>query len=161
MKGISPFIAIILLVAITVSVGSLISMWYFGLLGKQTETIEEETTTKIRCIHGSILIWDSTIKCDFSGATDYLNFTVENTGTIDLYNLKVQINNGSLIFGPYNVTDILTGSTFNSSFPLKPGWKRDVKVDITDDIVGNKLEWINIITQCVDVEDKSYNIPCS
>jgi flagellin-like protein len=161
MRGISPFIAIILLVAITVSAGALISMWWFGLLGKQTGVVEEETTIKIRCTHGSILIWDSSIKCDFSGATDYLNFTVENTGTIDLYDLKVQISNGSLIFGPYNVTDVLTGSTFSSSFPLKPGWKRVVKVDIppTDNIAGN-AEWISITTQCPGVEDRSYNIPC-
>jgi hypothetical protein len=45
---------------------------------------------------------------------------------------------GSLIFGPYNVTDVLTSSTFSSSFPLKPGWKRVVKVDVppTDNIAG-------------------------
>lgn len=160
MKGISPFIAVILLVAITVSAGALISIWWFGLMGKQAGVIEEETTTKIRCVHGGILIWDGSIKCDFSGTADYLNFTVENTGTVDLYNLKVQIYNGSIIFGPYNLTDVLTGSIFTSTFPLKPGWKRVVKVEITDNIAGD-AEWINIITQCADVEDRTYNIDCT
>ncbi|MDI6807241.1 MAG: hypothetical protein QMD14_05570 [Candidatus Aenigmarchaeota archaeon] len=161
MKGISPFIAVILLIAMTVSVGIIVSIWWTGLIQKQAGIIEEESVTKLKCTHGGILIWDETVKCNFAGATDSLNFTVENTGTIDLYNLKVQIFNGSAIYGPYDVIDILKGSVFTSTFPLKPGWKRSVEVNITPENIAGNAEWINIITQCPDVEDKTYNVACS
>lgn len=49
MKGISPFIAVVLLIAIVIIVGSVISTWFTGLIGGVTKPLGPEAEKIMRC----------------------------------------------------------------------------------------------------------------
>jgi flagellin-like protein len=166
MRGVSPFIATILLIAMAVTVGGVIVAWYTGLLGLQAGLVEEEAMSEIECLGGAILIHDATIRCDVSrpGTTadpDLLNFTVENTGRINLWNLRAQLYVADRTWGPYEMVDLAEGKLFTRDWPLRPGYKRTVWVNLTENIITGDAEWISIITQCPGVGDKVEAIDCT
>lgn len=83
MKAISPFIAIVLLIAFTVAVGGLISLFLTGLTTTQTGTAEAVTTNQTRCSGIYIDIYKVTSdKIFFSNPTTQaltkINFTTSD-----------------------------------------------------------------------------------
>jgi FlaG/FlaF family flagellin (archaellin) len=86
MKGISPFIAIVLIIAISVAVGGIMSVWMTGFFSTTTETVSEEKTKQIICTDAGISLKD------LKYVSGYLNGTVENTGWISLGNISLQIS---------------------------------------------------------------------
>lgn len=154
MKGVSPFIASVLLIVMTVSAGALLAMWYMGLIKLQASNVGNEAEEKTTCSYGGIRILTETIRCDFSGSPpatkDYLNFTVENSGSINLYNLKMQIYIQGVSYS-FDVYETATNSTFNSTYPLRPDERKTVSVNITQNAPLANPDWIRLITQCSGV----------
>lgn len=152
MKGISPFVATILLIALVISIAIVLNVWYAEFIKKQTTIVGEKTEEKIACEDAGIKIFSNSIKCDFSGnATpinpDYLNFSVQNTGWIGLYNLIVQINLLGITHS-FNTYDALTNLTFTKDYPLQPGKIATLVANITYDLPLKDPDWIVLITQC-------------
>jgi len=91
LKGISPLISIVLLVALAVAVGAIISTWLFGFTRKQTSTVGERAEENILCSYASLLLSN----------VEYCNGRVtgqiENTGDVSLLIKKLVIvySNGS------------------------------------------------------------------
>jgi hypothetical protein len=155
MKGISQFIAVILLIAISVAIGAIVSLWYSGLISKQAGEVEKQIEKATECSFGGIRILAETIRCDFSGNgtpsnPDNLNFTVENSGSINLYDLRVQILVSGLVY-TFDVLDAQNNLTFSSNYPLRPDESKTVKANITKDLPLADAEWIKLITQCSGV----------
>jgi archaellum component FlaG (FlaF/FlaG flagellin family) len=161
MKGISAFIATVLIIAFTIGVGMLLGPWIYSLAQSQSQTIGKESETRLECNYGGIRIDDDTIKCSFTGNPDFLNFTIENTGTIDLYNFTCEIYQNGVIY-EYGVSNSINNQTFTSASPLRPAQKRTVSVNITDNLNATNPEWIRImVPKCPTVSDKSTNIICT
>jgi len=160
MKGVSTFIAMVLTIAFVAGAAIIISGWLTGLTHKQTEIIGDETTTKTECNYAGIRILDDTVKCTFSTSPDKLNFTIENTGNIDLYNFTAEIYFGGIVYS--NTTyNYFTNDNFTSSSPLKPGEKKTIIVNM-DDLASGNPEWIRIVSaRCPSVSDKVTNVTCS
>jgi len=87
MKGISPVIAIVLLIAFTVSVAGILSIWLMGFATTSTGLIEEEATRELICSYGGISLSD----LKFCSTNDRLAGKSENTGTINIGNITIQI----------------------------------------------------------------------
>lgn len=87
MRGISPIIAVVLLIAFTVAVAGILSIWLMGFARTSTETIEEESLTQLICSYGGISLSD----LKFCSTTNRITGKVENTRTINLGNITVQI----------------------------------------------------------------------
>ena len=92
-KAVSPFIASILLLAITVSVATIVANWFKNY----AETTAEDTANAndINCLNLGINIDDPI----YNSATNIASFIVENTGTVNFYVDKLSIiyiySNGS------------------------------------------------------------------
>jgi hypothetical protein len=152
---------LIITIAITVAVGGIISLWITSLTQTQTRIVENKTGQEVECRYGGIKIDDATIKCDFTGISDKLNFTLENTGTIDMYSFNGEIYLSGLIYR-YSVYNPLTNLAFNSTYPIRSGERKTVVVNITDDL-SNTTDptWIRITTRCPTVDDKVENVDCT
>lgn len=85
MKAISPLIASVLLIAFTVAVGGVLSVWITSFTTSSTQTVEEQATTSLACSYGGVSL--SNLKYCGGG----LSGRVENTGNIALGNITIQI----------------------------------------------------------------------
>jgi FlaG/FlaF family flagellin (archaellin) len=155
MRGVSPFIATILLIAFSVAVGGLMMSWYMGLTKTQAGLVSNQTEQETTCNWGGIRVLTETIKCNFAGNgsstnPEYLNFSVHNSGSINLYNLKVQVYVGG-IARTYDLYEVTTNLTFTPSYPLKPEEIKTVAANITEDLPFSDADWIRVITQCSNV----------
>lgn len=87
MKGISALIATVLLIAFTVGTAGIISVWLTGFTKEQTGTIGDQASTSVLCSYGGINLRN----LRFNGTTGLLNGSIENTGTIVLGSISLQI----------------------------------------------------------------------
>jgi len=161
MKGISPFIATVLIISFTIGAGALLGPWIYSLTKSHADTVGGETETRLNCQYGGIRIDDESIKCSFTDTPDFLNFTIENTGTVNLYDFTCEIYLNGVIY-EYGVNNSMNNQTFTSSSPLRPAQRRTVTVNITDDLASANPEWIRIrVPRCPTVDDRVTNVPCS
>ena len=79
MKGISPLIAAVLLIAITVAVTTVFMGWYSTLVSSQSRTVENRTRTGIDCTAARISILD--VYMDFTNNVSRVS--VRNSGQVD------------------------------------------------------------------------------
>lgn len=85
MKGISPLIATVLLIAFTVAVAGIISVWLTGFASTTTKTVGGQANIEIICTGGQISL--KNLKC----VNGYLSGDISNAGTIALGNITLQI----------------------------------------------------------------------
>ncbi|MEM5829786.1 MAG: archaellin/type IV pilin N-terminal domain-containing protein [Candidatus Aenigmatarchaeota archaeon] len=85
MKGISPLVASILLIAITVAVAGLVGTWIFGFTRTSTQTVKQQADIEIVCSGGGISL------SDVCYSNNYLSGYITNIGTIPLGNIALTI----------------------------------------------------------------------
>ena len=91
-KGISPLLATVILIALTLAVAALLGSWFTSVTRMQTDIIEETAATQINCTAAHLEISDVTC----SGSSDNIKVSITNLGNdIALYNFTtlVTINN--------------------------------------------------------------------
>lgn len=86
-KAISSLIATVLLIAFTVSVASIISVWLTGFTRSTTSTVSSQAEMDITCNNAQIAL--STLK--YCSSNSYLSGDVSNSGTVALGNVSLQI----------------------------------------------------------------------
>jgi flagellin-like protein len=161
MKGISPFIATVLIIAFTIGIGMLLGPWIYNLTQSQSQTIGKESENRLECNYAGLRIIGDSIQCTFSGNPDFLNFTLENTGNIDLYNFTAEIKLNGIIYD-YGVNNSITNTAFTQSSPLRPGQERTVAVNITDNLASANPDYVRIFTSiCPTKDDKVTGVTCS
>jgi flagellin-like protein len=111
-KGISPLIAAVLLIAITISIGVVMSRWSNVFVQDQVNTVAGQSSSKIKC-QGAAL---RTTGGQINSTTQNVSLTGENTGTVDLTDFK------------FNIV-LANGTTVNPdasplNFTLNPGSKQ-------------------------------------
>lgn len=110
-KGISPLLATVILIALTLAVAALLGSWFTSVTRMQTDIIEEDITTQVNCTAALLEITDITCSND----TQKIQVTITNLGNdISLYSFStlVTLNN------TYYLNS--TGGP-NSTDPLEPG----------------------------------------
>jgi len=110
-KGISPLLATVILIALTLAVAALLGSWFTSVTRMQTGIIEEDIRTQVNCTAALLEIVDITCSND----TQKIQVTITNMGSnIELYDFStlVTVNN------TYYLNS--TGGP-NSTDPLNPG----------------------------------------
>ncbi len=129
-KGISPLVAVVLLIAITVAVGGILSIWLSGYTTRMTETVGSQT----EAIEAQIKCAQSILEPNVIYGNNWTYVTVfYKTGTEDLYNFTITVFGG----GKINTTII---SDYTKDSPLTPGrsFAKNITVD-SDMIPPNRV----------------------
>lgn len=124
MKGISPLIATILLIAFTVAVGGLLSVWFSSLTTSQTQTVQAGSDALANCATTSLSITD--VRYVASGSSRIVNVTIASSGNQNLKNLTFVIAGGGAVTNSikyYNSSgdDFTPGSIFATSIDTTGG----------------------------------------
>lgn len=124
MKGISPLIATVLLIAFVVAVGGLLSVWLSSLTSSQTETVEAGGDALAKCATTNIII--EQVKYASSGTPPLVNITVSSIGSQVLKNLTMTVTGGgatttSIKYFNATGSDFQPGSVFSASLNTSGG----------------------------------------
>lgn len=129
MKGISPLIAAVLLIAFTVAIATLIMGWFSTLTRTTTATVTNSTSAAVNCADARVSIRDVYIQTGGAAAAQVANVIVENTGgsTVGLVSLQL-INTTGNVFGTgftavgsFNKSQLLTFTITGATFAACPG----------------------------------------
>jgi len=90
-KGLSPLIATVLLIAMTLAVATILGGWFSGITKTQTEIMEETTKKQINCTGALLSISD--VMC--SSTDQQLKIAITNLGNTELYGFSTlaKVNN--------------------------------------------------------------------
>lgn len=86
-KGVSPFIASVLLIAFAIAVAGLYSGWITSFVEETTEEVGERSEKRVTCSYGGIALDD----LEYNKTIANLSGTVENTDIIVLGNIDFEI----------------------------------------------------------------------
>ena len=157
MKGISPLIATVLLIALTVSVTALVGTWLLGFTRTSTQTVQQQADIEIICGNGGISLSDV---CYSNG---YLAGYIKNTGSIPLgkINMNILYTNGSTqkYYLDYAMGSVLPTTSCCGNLTILVGEKYRFNISTSSD-----YELVYVLTNCtsrVTDEVKSWEIvPC-
>ncbi len=115
MKAISPMIAVVLLIAFTVAVGGILSVWLSTLAQTQTSTVSSGTEKQVKCSASALKI--SEVRYPTGTGNANVNVTVVyDSGRETLSNITVEITARGNI------------SIANSTGAVQPGEARSVSI---------------------------------
>jgi flagellin-like protein len=155
-KGISPMIATVLLIAFTVAVGGIISMWLTTMASTQTTATGTAAEKQVLCARSVLSIDEVTSHLNTTAGGDTFNVTVTYmSGSEDLYYFNISLIDNlrnSFTATPVNVTN------FNKTNPFKPGSTQVFNLNIADrnsvekvgDLLGSSLYSLKVIAKCQD-----------
>lgn len=148
MKGISALIATVLLIAFTVGTAGIISVWLTSFTKEQTGTIGNQASNSVICSYGGINLRSLT----FNGTTGLLNGSVENTGTVALGNVSLQIlyTNSSDQKNPLCKVGSQAVNCTTANLTLSPREMSSFSVAI-----GSNYDKIRTYTNCSSVYDEA------
>ncbi|HLC76956.1 MAG TPA: hypothetical protein VJH04_02010 [archaeon] len=115
MKGISPLIASVMLIVITVAVSTLLSGWLSTTTTSQTRNIQNTTQTHLQCQYADLYIKNATYTCNnncTTGTQHTTSITVVNSGKKTLAIDSIYIR---------NTTGIVTLLSLNETKTLNVG----------------------------------------
>lgn len=145
MKGISPFIAVILLVAFTVGVAGLVNVWLSGFTQTTSNIVSNQSTSEITCTYGGVSLKN------LKYASGNISGKIENTGTISLDRIQLQ----TLFKNATSVKVALCGTAsapFNcSSANLSLSAREATSFNVS--IGGSNYDDIRVLTHCAPVYD--------
>lgn len=100
-KAVSPLIATVLLIAFAVALGAVVMNWGRGYVDDTTQFASEKSAKEIRCsmdISIKFIEFDDEKQICLDNGTDTINFTLQNSGTVQVEGIKIQaIGNSSIV----------------------------------------------------------------
>jgi flagellin-like protein len=148
-KGISPLIATVLLIAFTVAVAGIISVWLTGFAATTTKTVGSQANLEIICTGAQISL------TGLRYCSNYLSGDVSNSGMLALGNITMQIfyTNGtqhpklylSLVGNSVNVSTACCGN-----LTISPGEKYRFNTS-----VSSNYDKIRVIPNCTAKADEA------
>lgn len=122
MKGISPLVATVLLIAFTIAVGGILSVWLGSFTKTQTTIVESSSDAQVKCALSALVVKEVKYHC--SSDPRYANVTVVyETGTEQLSNITISV---------------FSGGNFTSSTGWASGLVQGQTASFTLNIVGMK-----------------------
>lgn len=147
LKGISPLVATILLIALTVAVAGIISIWANSFARSQTELVGEKSTISITCSYGNINMKN----LRFQTASTRLAGTLENIGQISLGNISLSIVYQNASSQSVKLCNDPTGSVSCSVANLSLATAEQQAFNVT--IWGSNYDSVKASTNCSSVSD--------
>ncbi|MEE9322935.1 MAG: archaellin/type IV pilin N-terminal domain-containing protein [Candidatus Aenigmarchaeota archaeon] len=146
MKGISPVIAAVLLIAISVAVGVMISSWITHWVSSRTAQASSA------CVTNTNYRIDS---ATFHSSTDSLTLVLTNLGNVELYGFSVQILNGTDVY-VYNTTDpkLSISPNITETNPLREQRSVVIIIDMTGGYhssLGSTADQIKILNKACPI----------
>ncbi len=89
MKGISPLIASVLLIAFTLAVASIFSGWLTSFTKKTGTQIQERSDVRVTCSYGGVAL--SNLQYNSTASSGNLTGTIENTDIVDLGDIDIEV----------------------------------------------------------------------
>lgn len=83
-KGISPLVAAVLLIAVTMTIAGVLAYWASTFVRGQTDTFANQTVAS-ECNFASFVVE----ACSYDQANERMTFILNNVGSIDLNNVTV------------------------------------------------------------------------
>lgn len=139
MKGISPFIATVLLIAFAVVVGSVFSGWLTSFTKETTGIVKVHSEKRVICSYGGIAL--SSLK--YNRTTGNFSGTVENTDVITLGDIDFEI------FYTDASRDVL-----DLNMTLEPGERDTFNRNVTKMNTTGYSSKVRVITNCSNVYDE-------
>jgi len=149
MKGISPLVAEVLLIAIAVSVASLFGMWIIGFSKTQTATLQNQTTQEIDCSNANIAFYGTP-----TYSSGKFSSLIKNTGLIVLKGIYLDVIYDNSTTQRIELCEN-ENSVFeceNANLTLYQGDIRSIEVSIDSNIYSIILS----SSTCPSVSDKLY-----
>jgi flagellin-like protein len=147
MKGISPLIATVLLVALTVAIASVVTTWMTTLSKEKSSVIGNKTDVAIDCTAANIDVKD--VYVDFS--SNISRTIVWNSGQVG-----ISVTDASL-FNKQGESAVL-----NSTLPvsLSPGSMATIRFNVSG-VFSNCLNFSQVLvsTDCVGISDRFTGTP--
>lgn len=84
MKGISPLVAAVLLIAVTMTIAGVLAYWATQFVSGRVEAFSNQTIST-ECNFGNFVV-DA---CSYSSASGKMTFILDNIGTVGLSNITV------------------------------------------------------------------------
>ena len=134
-KAVSPLVAAVLLIAVTMTIAGMLSYWASGFVRQQTETFSNQSVVS-RCNFADFRVY----LCNYNSSSQRVNLILENIRTIELRNLT------AFVIYPDN-----TISTFDLNGTLPAGFIK------TFPILGVTGGFSNVLikTECPDLSVSS------
>ncbi len=144
-KGISPLIAVVLLIAFTVATAGIINVWLAGFTRQSSDTVSNESISSLKCSYGGVALKSlKYANANISGA-------IENTGTIGLNRIQIQ----ALFKNATSAKVALCGSStapYNcSTANLSIAPRESAPFNIS--IGGSNYDKIRVLTDCASIYD--------
>lgn len=137
LKGVSPLIATVLLVASTITLAVVIVPWAIDFAQNQIATVTTQGEEKVNCIEAGLNFQGSDVGYDSMTNPSRINVTISNTGLVGLYDFRLQFKLGDAYSGLYSPTTQYNASskvspqqkvTLNASIPQLSGTLKSVRV---------------------------------
>lgn len=130
-KGISPFIASVLLIAFAIAVAGIFSGWITSFTKETTEEVKKHSEKRVTCSYGGIALDDLV----YNSTSGNLTGMIENTDIIVLGNIDLEI-----------FYDNATREEKDLNKILEPGEK-----DVFNELADDNYDKIRVITNCSNV----------
>lgn len=146
-KGISPFIASVILIAFVISIAGIASGWFQGFLKERVSEVEKGSEKSVECTFASISFdskdvkWAKNESNYFTG--DSVNITLRNSGNEKLYNFTV-----NYVVNKTGYPGNITQNQKTADNPLLPGSQVVLVTEIqnTSSLEGERLNKVRIST---------------
>jgi flagellin-like protein len=149
-KGVSPLIATVLLIAFTIAVGGIISVWLTSFTTTTTQTVGQQSQTQIVCGTGGIQL------SNVGYCSPYITGYVSNTGSISLGNITFTVlyadTTREMFYTQYNST-VMKLSTCCGNFTMLPGEKYWFNFSISK----SNYQILRVVTNCTTITDEVDN----
>ena len=146
-KGISPLISVVLLIALSIVISTIIMTWSTTLVKTQEDIIENKTKTAVECASADINI--DSVYLDFTSNISRVN--VRNSGQVDYQIISVSLvsdSGKSCIYS--NATNLTT-----APISLSKGEITTIEFNLTNVInTCANFSYAMVSTNCVGISDK-------
>ena len=137
MKGISPLIGYIMLLAMVVILAATLSPWLLRITDQSTNQTGEDVNKEIYCRDISYdFVSDygtQGVEWDFSGSGDYLRVKIKNYGTVNIWSFSFEFELADYSLVRFDATQ---DSQIERADPLKPGETAIIEANITQDLTS-------------------------
>lgn len=148
-KGISPLIATVMLIAITVIIATIQSGWLTSFTKTQQDTIENRTSEIVDCTSADITIDD--VYLDFT--TNVSRVHIRNTGQVN----ALAISSAVLLTKKGSQMPIVTNLTNIST--LTKGQRLQLDFNITNLTACSNFSKVTVTTSCPTIADSFVGTP--
>lgn len=84
-KAVSPLVAAVLLIAVTMTIAGMLSYWASGFVRQQTETFSNQSA--VLCTGMNFKVY----ACSYNSSAQQIRLILDNVGTVDIKNMTANV----------------------------------------------------------------------